>query len=245
MLRVRSPPIPRSASRSDISDLDDLYRTRLPGHKFALGRHGHILLIPGGTGLIGAEIPVLLDRPLTVVPLHELSDGRAQFGQGAISAAMDDLLLEGPVEALGDPVGLGLLDEGVAGMDAPERDLTGEVVGQVLGAVIHTQSQAAGDAGGGGGAVTGGQRQGEGLEGGVAVALLADMPADTLGVPVFDGSEDPDPAVFHGEHAGAIGAPHEVGSVSGDRALVTIGRRLPAAMGRQEMVLAHQPEYPL
>lgn len=29
------------------------------------------------------------------------------------------------------------------------------------------------------------------------------------------------------------------------RALVTIGRRLPAAMGRQEMVLAHQPEYPL
>src|SRR5512135_139381 len=229
---------------SSILHITYVYRTRFPGHKFALGRHGHGFLIPGEACLLGAEISVLLDQPATVVALDERADGLTQVGQSAIGAAMDDLLLEGSVEALGNTIGLGLLNEGVAGMDAPERDLLGEMVGQVLAAVIHAQGQTAGDAGGGG-AIKGGQRQGDGLKGGVAVALLADMPANALGIPVFDRGEDPDPAVVHGEHASAVGAPQEVGGVGDDRTLVEIGPRLPTAMGRQEAVLTHQPEHPL
>ena len=43
--------------------------------------------------------------------------------------------------SLGDAVGLGLGDEGVGRLDAPELDLVGEVVRQILGAVIHPQGQ--------------------------------------------------------------------------------------------------------
>ena len=44
---------------------------------------------------------------------------------------------------LGNAVGLGLFDEGVGRLDAPELDLVGEVVRQlILGAVIHPQGHA-------------------------------------------------------------------------------------------------------
>ena len=43
---------------------------------------------------------------------------------------------------------------------------------------------------------------------------FADMPADTLGVPMLDGGEDPAPAVVHREHPDAIGAPHRFGAFS-------------------------------
>ena len=43
------------------------------------------------------------------------------------------------------------------------------------------------------------------------------LPADTLGVPMLDGGEDPAPAVVHREHPNAIGAPHEVRGMSDDR----------------------------
>src|SRR5450756_336061 len=55
---------------------------------------------------------------------------------------MDDLLFEGAEEALRDAVGLGLLDEGVARLDAPEAHLVAEVLGDVLRAVVHAQGEA-------------------------------------------------------------------------------------------------------
>ncbi len=54
---------------------------------------------------------------------------------------MDDLLLEGAVEPLGDPVGLGLLDEGVGRLDAPVGDQLGEVLGEVLGLLVERYLQ--------------------------------------------------------------------------------------------------------
>ena len=62
---------------------------------------------------------------------------------------MDDLFLERATEPLGDAVGLGLFDEGVGRLDAPELDLVGKVVRQIPGAVIHPQGQPASRTGGG------------------------------------------------------------------------------------------------
>ena len=78
-----------------------------------------------------------------------------------------------------------------------------------------------------------------------AVAALADMPADTLGVPMLDGGEDPAPAVVHREHPNAIGAPHEVRGMSDDLTVMGIAATAAAAMGREQIVLAHQAEHPL
>ena len=58
---------------------------------------------------------------------------------------------------------------------------------QILGAVIHPQGQPPSRAGRGR-AIQPGKM--EIVQGGEAVAALADMPADTLGVPMLDGGED-------------------------------------------------------
>ena len=71
------------------------------------------------------------------------------------------------------------------------------------------------------------------------------MPADTLGVPMLDGGEDPAPAVVHREHPNAIGAPHEVRGMSDDLTVMGIAATAAAAMGREQIVLAHQAEHPL
>jgi len=50
------------------------------------------------------------------------------FLDGVEDASVDRLLLEGAQKALGYPVGLGLLQEGEAGGDAPGLDLVLEAV---------------------------------------------------------------------------------------------------------------------
>jgi len=119
-----------------------VYRARFPGHWFALRRPRHLFPEPRAAGLVRSHVAHLLDEPLAVVAIDELLHSQSELGKILIGATVDDLLLEGAVEALGYAVGLGLLDEGVAGVDAPELDLIGEMLGQVLGAVVHTQSQA-------------------------------------------------------------------------------------------------------
>ena len=142
------------------------------------------------------------------------------------------------------PLVWGLGDEGVGRLDAPELDLVGEVVRQILGAVIHPQSQSSSRAGRGR-AIQPGKSHGDRLQGGDAIAALADMPADTLGVPMLDGGEDPAPAVVHREHPNAVGAPHEVRGMSDDLTVMGIAATAAAAMGREQVVLAHQAEHPL
>ena len=57
---------------------------------------------------------------------------------------MDDLLLEGAVEAFDDAVGLGFADESETGRKAVVAALALEVVGEILAAVIVAQFDAAG-----------------------------------------------------------------------------------------------------
>ena len=147
------------------------------------------------------------------------------------------------IEPLGDAVGLGLGDEGVGRLDAPELDLVGEVV-QYTGSRDPPQGQPPSRAGRVR-AIQPGKPHGDRLQGGEAVAALADMPADTLGVPMLDGGEDPAPAVVHREHPNAIGAPHEVRGMSDDLTVMGIAATAAAAMGREQIVLAHQAEHPL
>ena len=78
------------------------------------------------------------------------------------------------------------------------------------------------------------------LQGGIAVAFLADVPADTFGIPVLNGGEDPHPAFVQGEDPGAVRAPHEVGGQSDDFSVMLFGGLGPAPVWREQMVLAHQ-----
>ena len=97
--------------------------------------------MPRLTSLSGAQVVVLFDDPLGIVEFDEVADGIPQLRDVAVDATMDDLFLQRAIEPLGDAVGLGLGDEGVGRLDAPEPDLVGEVVRQILGAVIHPQGQ--------------------------------------------------------------------------------------------------------
>lgn len=93
-----------------------------------------------------------------------------------VAAAEDDLLLDGPDEAPGDAVGLGLANEGEAGADAEEGELALEVVGPERAAVIGAQQDAAGGVGTDG-AEDVLDRETERLGGGAAIAVLGGLPA--------------------------------------------------------------------
>ena len=58
-------------------------------------------------GFEGTLVKELFEAPVTVVEDDEGSDGGGQFGAIAVGAAVDDLLLEGAIEAFDDAVGLG------------------------------------------------------------------------------------------------------------------------------------------
>ena len=62
-------------------------------------------------GFEWALVTEFLEAPVAVVEDNEGGDGGGQFGAIAVSATVDDLLLEGAIEAFDDAVGLGLADE--------------------------------------------------------------------------------------------------------------------------------------
>ena len=70
--------------------------------------------MPRLTSLSGAQVAVLFDDPLGIVEFDEVADGVPQLRDVAVDATMDDLFLQRAIEPLGDAVGLGLGDEGVA-----------------------------------------------------------------------------------------------------------------------------------
>ena len=81
--------------------------------------------MPRLTSLSGAQVAPFRDP---IVEFDEVADGVPQLRDVAVDATMDDLFLQRAIEPLGDAVGLGLGDEGVGRLDAPELDLVGEVV---------------------------------------------------------------------------------------------------------------------
>ena len=71
----------------------------------------------GEAGFERAFETEFLEAPFTVIGVDEGRDGGGQLGAVAVGAAMDDLLLEGAVEAFAAAVGFGFADEGEAGGD--------------------------------------------------------------------------------------------------------------------------------
>ncbi len=60
------------------------------------------------------------EAPVVVVNGDECGDGGPEFGEVFVGAAVDDLLLEGAVEAFDDSVGFGFAEQGEAGGKAVE-----------------------------------------------------------------------------------------------------------------------------
>lgn len=179
---------------------------------------------------------------MTIVAFLELGDGEAHLLDIPEDAAVDRLFLQRPVEAFGHPVGLGFGDEGEAGRDAPELHLVEEIVGGVLRAVVHAQSQPAPGIGADG-AELGQQALDDRLQGGEAVADFDRMDADAAGIAMIDSREHPDPAFIDGLDANAVGAPHLVRAIRGDRPIMQRRHALGPAMRREQLVLAHQPQH--
>ena len=82
--------------------------------------------------------------PVVVVGGNEGGDGGAELGEVLGSVAGDDLLLEGAVEAFDAAVGLGFAEQGEAGNKAVAVGVGLEVVGEILGAGVVAQLDAAG-----------------------------------------------------------------------------------------------------
>lgn len=189
-------------------------------------------------GFQRALIKELLGAPVAIVEDDEGGDGGGQLGAITIGAAVDDLLLEGAVKAFDDAVGLGLADEGETGREAMKATLALEVVGEVLAAVIVAQLDAAGRIGAAG-AEDVGERLGDRLVSSETITALADVMTETLGIPVFDGGKQTQPAIVDGPHFRAIGGPAHVGRVGGDAAIMCFGRRWRRAVRRKQAILAH------
>ena len=67
------------------------------------------------TGFNGRLVAEFFEAPVVVVDGDEGGDGGAELGEVFVGAAVDDLFLEGAVEALDDAVGFGFAEQGEAG----------------------------------------------------------------------------------------------------------------------------------
>jgi hypothetical protein len=189
-------------------------------------------------------VAVLLDQPLGVVAGDEGADGIPRLVDGPEDAAVHDLLLQRAEETLDHAIRLGLADEGAARRHAPEPDLPPEDVGHEGAAVVVAQRQAAGAARAEM-AEPLAHRQADGLDRLVAGAALRPVPAGQLGVPVLGDAEQPDLAVLDRGDPGGVGRPHDVRRRGDD--VPAVRRAGPGAgpVGREQGVLAHQPQHAL
>src|SRR5512144_2893511 len=221
-----------------------VYCTRFFGHKAAL------------CGLVGcdccghpvppcfgrASVAVLFQQPVLIVAIEVGPDGGADLLDVLEDASENDLLLQRADESLGDAVGLGLADEGEAGRHPEELQLVLEVLGHEGTAVVVAQRHPSRGIGADGAEdLADGERQRRG--GGVAIALFGDVPAETLGVPVFGDDKQRDVAVLDCRDDGAVGAPNDVRRLGGNRAVVVVRRTGWAALRREQAVLAHDPQH--
>ncbi|MEX3612392.1 MAG: hypothetical protein VB124_05695 [Burkholderia sp.] len=115
---------------------------------------------------------------------------------------MDGLLLHGPIETLGEAVGLRLSDEGVARRNPPELELGAKIVRPVLRAVIHSQGQSAAG-------ISFDRSEllahplADWLQCVKAVAHFGDVNANTRRVSMINRSENPDQSLIDGLNLGA------------------------------------------
>src|SRR5271169_704235 len=218
-----------------------VYRTRFFGQTVGLCGAPERLVMPSGASVVRASVAVLLDQPFGVVAGGEGADGVSDVVDGLEDTSVHDLLLEGSEQALDDAIGLRLSDEGVARRDAPGADLFLESVRHEVAAVIMPQRQAAGGAGVDAVELVS-HCHADGLKSFEAGPALGDMPTEQLGVPVLGDAEQPDLAVLDGNDLGRVGRPHHVRRLGDDPPIVRrVGARA-SAMGRQQAMLAHEPQ---
>ena len=86
---------------------------------------------------------------MAIVAFLEFGHGDTNLCEVLEDTTVEDLFLQRPVESFGNTMGLRFGDEGEAWRDAPELDLVEEVIGGILRAVVHAQSQPASRAGAG------------------------------------------------------------------------------------------------
>ncbi|MEX3606054.1 MAG: hypothetical protein VB142_06435 [Burkholderia sp.] len=102
-----------------------LYRIRLFRHDFAIRRQVTRALPDEPRGGLEAQF---FETPFVIVSILERDGSSTNFFNVFEQTSVDSLLLHGPIETLGDAVGLRLGNVGVAWRNPPELDLGTEVV---------------------------------------------------------------------------------------------------------------------
>src|SRR5918996_1099539 len=186
-------------------------------------------------------VAMALDDPGLVVDLLEPVQRHAQLLDGVKAADPQEVLLEGPDEALDTAVAFGLAHEGRRALDAEEGQLALVVVGDELTAVVVAELEAAGDARAEG-AEAGTHSLAQRLERLEPGRPAGGVDADAFRRAVIDRDEDRGlPLAGHGR--GQVGAPHLVDPLRADRPVVGLRAVRPTdPVRRQQVVLAHQPQ---
>ena len=183
-----------------------------------------------------------LDEPRGVVARNELADERARLGQRREAMQVEALFLQRSHEALRHAVALRLADVGRRDRDAEPLHLVDPGVGDVLRAPITAQAKPARDVFAEP-PIDLAYALANGFERRPAIAELRHVPADEVVAVVIDRSEEPAPAVLLGVEARRVGAPQRVGPRGDDGPGVGgIPVRGTQPAGRQELMLAHQPQ---
>jgi hypothetical protein len=130
-----------------------------------------------------------------------------------------EVLFQCPDETLGDAIAFGFTDKSGGGFDAEASDFGLKVLGHVIGPVIVTQPQSAGDI------------RGDGAEAAVyplpnrlqrleTIGRSCGRDANDLRVGMFDGDEH---IGLGRNHLRYVRSPHFVDTISDDRALMRLG----------------------
>src|SRR5262245_46619607 len=213
-----------------------------PGGSAASSRRGPPSL---GAGLSRGPVVEPLDEPFVVVAVDERGDHSACLLERLEAVEVEALLLQRPHKALDDAVALGLPNVRRRDRDPQPLHFVDPGIGNVLRAPVATDRQSSGDVlpeGAEGVA----HPLADGLQRRPAIAELRHMPAQKLVDPVVDRPEEPAPPLLLGVEARRVRAPHHIGSVGDDRARVCgVAVRRAEPPGRQQFMLAHQPQDPL
>jgi hypothetical protein len=177
-------------------------------------------------------VAVHLDQPFTVVLVLELEQRQSQLLDRREAADPEQLLLQCLHEPLTHPVALGFAHEDWARFDSEKDDLALVVAAAELAAVVVAELETDRNL-----LVVVTEDEADSLPDRfrslVPVALAGGVDAQALAGAMVDREEDVGLALGR-QRAGLVGAPHLIGLVGGDPAVVDLGdRQLERARRRQ------------
>jgi len=191
-----------------------------------------------------AQKTQFFQAPVFVVGDDQGGDGSPHLFPVVEYAALDGLFFKGPEETFHHTISLWFRDEGETWGYPPKTVLLEKMVGKILRAVIQAQGQPSGHIRPHA-AENFRQPQGYGLQCCEAIAGLGYVPANALGVPMFHGAEEPDPAVLSRQDAGAVRAPPDIGGVGNEVSLRELGFVLAATIRGEQLMLPQDTPQPL